>query len=128
MGLRLETLEKYVELARPILIKVAKGQRGDRLITYGQLMEEMGGPGRGYIGEVLEAVSDREYGNSRTILSALVVGKDKSRPKDKWRPNKGWWELRILPPSLRNASIEEKMERWRQEYGKACEYWEKHDA
>jgi len=121
MSLRRETLEKYVELARPILIEVAKGKRGDRSITYKQLMDEMGGPGRGYIGEVLEEVSDREYENSHTILAALVVLKDNRKP------GAGWWELRILPPSLRNASREEKIDRWKKEYKHACEYWERHD-
>ena len=128
MPLRPETLETYVGLAKPILIEVAKGERGDRFITYGELMDEMGGGlGRGYIGEVLEEVSDREYENSQTVLSALVVGRDKSRPKDKWLPSKGWWELRILPPLLRNAPQKEKIDRWEKEYRKAWEYWEKHN-
>ena len=121
MSLKRETIEKYVGRARPILIEVAKGQRGERSITYRELMEEMGGPGRGYIGEVLEEVSDREYGNSHTILSALVVRKDNRRP------SKGWWELRILPASLRNASVKEKIDRWEKEYSKTCEYWATHD-
>jgi len=121
MSLRRETLEKYVELVTPILIEVAKGKREDRVITYKNLEKEMGGPGRGYIGEVLEEVSDREYEQNRPLLSALVVRKDNKRPSH------GFWELRVLPPSLRNASRQEKVDRWKQEHRKACEYWERRD-
>ncbi len=49
MPLKPETLKKYVQLARSILIEVAKGRRRDKVITYKELMDEMGGPGRGYI-------------------------------------------------------------------------------
>ena len=122
MGLRPETLEKYVELARPILIKVAKGRT---FITYKELQSKMGGPGMEDIGKVLEGVSDTEYAQGRPLLSALVVhaavGGLSGVPGD------GWWELRVLPPSLRNASTEEKIDRWKKEYKHTCEYWEKHD-
>jgi hypothetical protein len=122
MALRPETLGKYVVLARPILIEVAKGKRRkDRIITYTELMDEMGGPGRGYIGELLEEVSDTEYENSRPLLSAVVVHKIGELPGN------GFWELRVLPPSLRNASREEKIDRWKEEHKHACEYWEKHN-
>ena len=121
MGLRPETLKKYAELARPILIEVAKGKRGDRSITYKDLMDEMGRPGRGYIGEVLEAICQAEHREKRPLLSALVVRKDNKQP------SYGFWELRVLSPSLRNASMEEKKDRWEKEKRKAYEYWEKHD-
>jgi hypothetical protein len=84
-------------------------------------MDEMGGSGRGFIGEVLEEVSDKEYEDGLPLLSALVVHKDNRRP------GAGWWELRVLPPSLRNASREEKIDRWKKEHKHACEYWERHD-
>ena len=47
--LRKETLEFYVELTTNILIEVAQGKRETKLISYSELMDEMGGPGRGYI-------------------------------------------------------------------------------
>ncbi len=121
MPLRRDTLEKYLEMIKLILIEVAKGKRKDRVITYKDLEKEMGGPGRGYIGEVLEEVSDREHGQNRPLLSALVVRKDTKRP------SYGFWELRVLPPSLRNASKQEKIDRWKQEHRKTCEYWKSHD-
>ena len=121
MQLRPETLRKYVELARPILIEVARGKREGRFITYQQLMDEMGGPGRGYIGEVLKEVCTGEYEDNRPLLSALVVHATEQLP------GKGFWELRVLPSSLRNAAMREKMDHWEQEYRKAREYWQKHD-
>ena len=121
MQLRPETLRKYVELARPILIEVARGKREGRFITYQQLMDEMGGPGRGYIGEVLKEVCTREYEDNRPLLSALVVHATEQLP------GKGFWELRVLSPSLRNATMKEKMNHWEEEYRKAREYWQKHD-
>ena len=122
MSLQPGTLKKYTEMIRPILIEVAKGKRKHKFITYKELQEEMGGPGRGYIGEVLEEVSDKEYEDGLPLLSALVVHKTDGRPGD------GFWELRVLPPSLRNASMEEKIDRWEKEYRKAWEYWEEHDS
>jgi hypothetical protein len=119
MLLRPETLERYVRLARPILVSVAKNGKP---ITYEELKDKMGGgPGRGYIGEVLEEVSDREYGNHRPLLSALVVHKADGRPGN------GFWGLKVLPPSLKDASIEEKVARWEEERRKCWEYWQGHD-
>ena len=127
MRLRPQTLEYYVALARPILIEVAQGKRGDRAtrtICYSDLMSEMGGPGLEHMSDVLEEVSDREYPQSDTILSAMVVAKVSSRSRDKWRPSKGWWELRVLPLVLRNAPTVEKLTFWRNEHDKACTYWQ----
>ena len=120
MQLRPETLEMYVQLARPILMEVAKGKREDRFISYRQLMNEMGRPGRGYIGEVLEEVCAREYEVGRPLLSAFVVHASDQQP------GKGFWKLRVLPPSLRNATMKEKIDRWKKER-KVWEYWGKHD-
>lgn len=65
-----ETLAAYVERARSILIEVAKEKR---TITYGELMSRLGGPGRGYIGEVVGRISEIEYQNRHPKLSAVVV-------------------------------------------------------
>jgi len=118
MSLRPETLKKYVELARPILVQVAKGRT---FITYIELQSKMGGPGMEDMGEVLEEVSNSECENGRPLLSALVVHKT-----DRLLGN-GFWELRVLPPSLKNAPMEEKKKRWEEEYKKAWECWKKHD-
>lgn len=66
-----ETLAAYVKRARPILIEVAKEKR---TITYKELMSRLGGgPGRGYIGEVVGRISEIEYQNRHPKLSAVVV-------------------------------------------------------
>ena len=119
MALRPETLKKYTEMIRPILVRVAKKRD---FIIYKELQEEMGGPGRGYIGEVLEEISDKEYEDGLPLLSALVV-----HSIDRL-PGGGFWELRVLPPSVRNASVEEKIDHWKKEYRKTWAYWEEHDA
>ena len=77
------------------------------------------------IGEVLEGVSDTEYAQDRPLLSALVVRAAVNGLSGV--PDDRWWELRVLPPSLRNASTEEKIDRWEKEYRKAWEYWGRHD-
>jgi len=118
MALRPENLKKYTEMIRPILVRVAKERD---FITYKELQEEMGGPWRGYIGEVLEEVSYKEYEDGLPLLSALVVHKTDRLPGN------GFWELRVLSSSLKNASMEEKKKRWEEEYKKAWEYWKKHD-
>ncbi len=120
MPLRPETLKKYVKKARDKLIEVAKKE--EDTISYKELMEEMGGPGRGYIGKVLEEVCHREHEEGRPLLSALVVHKTNGLPGN------GFWKLRVLPPSLKKASMEEKKNHWQQECRKVWEYWEKHDT
>ncbi len=115
MKLRPETLKKYVKLARPILVSVAKART---FITYDELKGRMGGPGRGYIGEVLEEVSDSEYEKGRPLLSALVV-----HTVD-LLPGNGFWELRVLPPPLKNASMKDKIYRWCEECRKAWKHWQ----
>ncbi len=117
MGLRPETLEKYAKLARPILIEVAKGKRGDRSITYKDLMDEMGGPGRGYIGEVLEAICQAEHREKRPLLSALVVHSNDRLPGDVF------WKLSVVPPHVRNGSKEEKINFWKNECDKLYKHW-----
>jgi len=72
-NLRPETLQDYVRRAQPILVGVA---RNGELITYDNLMRRLGGPGRGYIAEVLDEVSTIEYNNQRPKLSAVVVRTD----------------------------------------------------
>jgi hypothetical protein len=120
MGMLLQpkTLKKYTDMIRPILVRVAKNKD---VITYKELQEEMGGPGRGYIGKVLEEVSDSEYEENRPLLSALVVHKTNGIPGN------GFWKLRVFPPSLKNASAEEKKDRWEKEKTMVWDYWEKHN-
>ncbi len=69
--LRPDKLAANVKRARPILIRKAK--EGGR-ITYTDLLACMGGhPGRGYIGEVLNRITELEQEIYHPKLSAIVV-------------------------------------------------------
>ena len=119
-ALHKETLEFYVGLATNILIEVAQGKRGTKLISYSELMDEMGGPGRGHIAEVLEEVSCREYEKNHPLLTALAVHKIDRQP------GYGFWCIRVLPESVKNASDLQKKTFWRQERDRVWEYWTTH--
>ena len=115
MSLRPETLKKYIELARPILIEVARERE---LITYNELGEKMGGPGRGYIGEILKQVCLKEHRNNRPLLSALVVHKNDRLPGN------GFFRLSVMPETIRNGS-REKRKFWENERKNIYEHWKK---
>lgn len=119
-ALREETLRYYVELATKILIEVAQGKRETNLISYSELMDEMGGPGRGHIAEVLEEVSCREYKKNHPLLTALVVHKADRQP------GYGFWCIRVLLESVKNASDIQKKTFWRQERDRVLRYWTTH--
>jgi len=122
-ALRKETLRFYVELATNILIEVAQGKRETKLISYSGLMDEMGGgPGRAHIAEVLDEVSCREYEKKHLLLTALVVHKVDQQP------GYGFWYIRVLPESIKNASDIQKKAFWRQERDKVWGYWETHSS
>jgi len=120
MRLRPETLRYYVERARDILVDVARGKRERNFIFYQELMDEMGGPGRGYIGEVLEEVCCSEHKRAHPLLSALVThSSDRS-------PGYGFWCIRCLPERVKNSSDEEKRGFWLEEYDKVLYFWQHH--
>ena len=121
-ALRKETFESYVGLATNILIEVAQGKRETKLISYSELMGEMGGPGRGYIAEVLEEVSCREYEKNHFLLTALVVHKADRQP------GYGFWCIKVLPESVKNASDIQKKAFWRQELDRVWAYWTTHSS
>jgi len=114
MSLRPETLKKYVELARPILIEVAKREN---TITYKNLMEKMGGPGRGYIGEILEEICQRERDEKRPLLSALVVHSNDQLP------GYAFWKLSFMPEGIRNGTKEAKRKFWKQQRSEVWKKW-----
>ena len=117
MALKAETLQKYVNIATDILQEVAQGKRQEKLITYRKLMNEMGGPGRGYIAEVLEEVSSSENANGRPLLTALVVHSSDNLP------GYGFWQIRVIPDSIKIASETQKLAFWKQECEKVQTYW-----
>ena len=114
--IRPETLEKYVTRAREKLIEVAgKGET----ITYKKLMNEMGGPGRGYIGQVLEEICQEEDRHGRPLLSALAV-----HTVD-LMPGNGFWKLSVVRKhfSHSRASRKKKIDFWENERDKVYKHW-----
>lgn len=119
MALKEKTLHKYVSLATDILKEVAQGKRQRKHITYRELMHEMGGPGRGYIAEVLEEVSCNEVAIGHPFITALVVH------SHDYLPGKGFWYIRVLPDTVKNASKTQKLTFWKLECEKVWSYWMK---
>ena len=112
--IRPETLEKYVTMARDKLIEIAgKGET----ITYKKLMNEMGGPGRGYIGQVLEEICQEEARHARPLLGALVV-----HTVD-LLPGNGFWKLSVVRKHFSRASRKEKIDFWERERDKVYRHW-----
>ena len=121
-ALREETLISYVESATNILIDVARGNRGSRLITYSELMDEMGGPGRGHIAQVLDEVSCREHEKKHPLLSAIVVHKVDRQP------GYGFWCIKVLPESVKEDFDIDKKAFWLQECDRVWAYWAAHSS
>ena len=121
-ALREETLISYVESATDILIDVARGRRESKFISYSELMDEMGGPGRGYIAQVLDEVSCREHEKKHPLLSALVVHKTDRQP------GYGFWCIKVLPKWVKNGSDIEKKAFWRRECDRVWAHWATHNS
>jgi hypothetical protein len=119
VALRQQTLQKYVSLAKTILIDVAKGKRKRKYITYKELMDEMHGPGRAHIGEVLEEVSCNEASENRPLLSAIVIHKSDRLPGD------GFWKIGIIRENLERASQTERDAFWQEQCNKVWTYWQR---
>ena len=117
--LRPETLRMYVTMTRNIIIEVARGKRKYKHITYYELMDEMGGPGRGYIAEVLDKVSCDSYTKDEILLSALVI----HTPSGGSIPGDGFWHIGILPKSVGKASKKEKTAFWKKECNKVWSFY-----
>jgi hypothetical protein len=73
-----ENHDRFLSSALQILRQVAKTP--GNVVSYEELMEEMGGPGRGFIGQILEDVSVLEHREGRPLLSVLVVHKGTRNP------------------------------------------------
>lgn len=126
--LRPQTRREYVAMARPILIKVAK--RGT-LITYGELSNQMGGPGRGYIAEILEQICITEYKEGRPKLSAVVVRSDTQMVSG------GFFSLPSTPEEVKRATPERwqnprlseaDRQYWQRQLQEVYRYWREHDC
>lgn len=123
-----DTLNMYVDRARPILIQVAKQWS---LITYAELMDRLGGgPGRAYIGEVVGRISEIELEAGRRKLSAVVVR------SDTWMAGGGFFGLPDTPPAVGRSTPEEwqdpnlsdaDFEYWQGQLQEVYCYWREHD-
>ncbi len=120
-SLKKATLNKYVTQASAILKDVARGKRAKKFISYENLMDEMGGPGRGYIAEVLDEVSCIEHNNGHPLITTVVIHKGIDS-----RPGYGFWYIRVLPDSIKNASEFDKIKFWQEECEKLWAYWKTH--
>lgn len=117
MPLKPKTLNYYSERARDILIDVAKGNRKRNIIFYEELMDEMGGPGRGYIGQVLEEVCCSEFKKGHPLLSAIVIHRTNRSP------GYGFWCVPVIPEKIKNASEVQKRVFWLEECEKVWRFW-----
>lgn len=117
MPLNPDVLATYVNQARSILIREAR--KGNN-VKYNQLMGEMGGPGRGYIGEVLEEVTDSENKLGRPILSSIVVH------QNGLGPGEGFWRLGCISPTLKNSPRSVKIAFWQAQCQNVWNYWKVH--
>ncbi len=72
-----DLLETYVPLVRKALARAA-AQR--RLVPYMEIANEFGG--RGYFGQVLDALNRREHDRGNPLLSAIVVSAETGRPSN----------------------------------------------
>lgn len=122
-----DTLRYYVERARPILIEVTRQRT---VITYGDLIDRMGGgPGRGYIAEVLDQISRTECNERRPKLSAVVVRSDTGMVGG------GFFGLPQTPAAIRRLTREEwqnphlseaDYQYWQNQLQEVYRYWQQH--
>jgi hypothetical protein len=87
--------------------------RAGEVIFYREL-----GIGRGRAaGAIIEEISDYEWEQGRTLLTAIVANKAKGMPSP------GFWELAAIPPNLteRQRPIV-----WAREVMKVINYWQSH--
>ena len=123
-----ETLRYYVDRARPILIEVSKRRT---IITYGELMDRLGGPGRAYIGEVLGRISEIELEAKRPKLSAVVVR------NETWMVSGGFFGFPDTPSGIKRTTPKEWQNSylsdadigyWWRELVRVYRYWREHDC
>src|SRR4051794_1727106 len=89
-----DLLENYLPRARKLLVAAARQRK---TITYGSIQNGIGG--RGYVGQVLDALNKREHRAERPLLSALVVNAGGSG-----MPSVGFFKLvRELKPETRSV-------------------------
>ena len=126
--LRTDTLRKYAQRVRPILIEVAQQRK---LIYYGDLMYRLGGPGRGYIGAVLDEISETELQAKRPKLSALVIRKDTKKVSG------GFFVFKDTPNAIKRTTPEQRQnphlsaadeQYWRSYLQKVYDYWQAHSG
>ena len=88
-------LDTYVPRARRLLVERARARE---TVPYGSIQNDLGG--RGFVGQVLDALNLEEHAKGRPMLSALVVN---AGPNG--MPSVGFFKLaRRLKPASRSLS------------------------
>jgi hypothetical protein len=122
-----ETLERYVERARPILIEVARQRT---VITYNELINKLGGgPGRGYVGEVIGQITEIEQQAGRPKLCAVVVRGDTKMVSGGffWFPDTPEAIRRSTPEEFQNPRLSvADQEYWQGQLQEVYHYWQGH--
>ncbi len=122
-------LAAYVDLARPILIRVAK-EGG--YIFYKDLLREMGRkPGMPYIGQVLNRIAELELKARNLKLTAVVVRVDTEKVGG------GFFGLSGTPRNLKRTTPEgwrnpklsaADWDYWQRQLNYVYEHWQSHDS
>lgn len=106
----------YVENTQRVLRRLASQRK---VISYQELMNELGGPGRGYIGGVLEEVCEIESAAGRPLLTVIVVH---AATND---PGPGYWMLSMVPRVSNQRDRRILVEREQQ---RVFDYWANHSG
>ncbi len=106
----------FVGRATRILQDVARSRL---TTTYEELMEKMGGPGRGFVGGVLVEVCSQEHAAGRPLLTAIVVKKGSNDPGE------GYWMLPMVP---KVDDVDERRKLVEAEQQRVWDYWQKQSA
>lgn len=106
-------MDHYVPAIRAELIKLAKA---GETTTYEALQAELGGPGRGFIGQVLSEICIDEHMAGRPLLTAIVVRK---QTRD---PGPGFWAL----PMTKDIAVGNRARVLKEEIARVAAYWRNH--
>jgi len=106
-------MEHYVPAVRAELIELA---RTGETCTYEALQAKLGGPGRGFIGQVLSEICISEHMAGRPLLTAIVVRKQTGDP------GPGYWAL----PMTKATHPDNQTSALKAEQARVAAYWRNH--
>jgi hypothetical protein len=106
-------MEYYVPAVRAVLVELAKA---GETMTYEALQAKLGGPGRGYIGQVLSDICIEEQSAGRPLLTSIIVRKQSGDP------GPGYWAL----PMTKSTPIDQRASALKAEQLRVSAYWRDH--